>query len=174
MFLALCTLASAGELAERHAYERAVAAATREVRIYDGWYTALLLRGTRVDDPLRRAQAARLAETTNGASPGPVTPEGPVVVLTAGGQWKDELRFSADGSTPWTITLYAGETACAAPASLVVTKRPNAADHLLYPHLTDWDKLIQVTWPADACGGAEPDRLVLSSGRGRGELRWGE
>jgi hypothetical protein len=169
---ALLAPAFAGELAERHAYERVVAHATRELRVYDGWYTALLVRGTRMDAEVWAAQDARMAGITGGAGPAPAHPAGPVVVLTASGQWKDELKFSADGSTPWTVALFAGDTPCAAPLTLDAPKKVTDADRVRFPHLTEWDRLVTITWAADACAGAVPDSLRLVSARGRGELRW--
>lgn len=174
ILLACLPWATAGELAERHAYERVVAGATTELRIYDGWYTALLVRGTRVDAAVLAAQAERLSGVTAGAGAAPLAAEGPEIVLTVSGQWKDELKFSADGSTPWTVALFADGKACAAPLSIDMPKKVTEADHVRLPHLTDWDRLVNLRWAADACGGAVPDSLRLVSARGRGELRWGD
>lgn len=147
-------------------YARAAAAATVTERVYDGWYTALLVRGTRVDEALLGAQATRL-EAITGQAVG--AGGGTAFVLAVSGQFKDELRFAADGTTPWTVHVASGGTPC---SGLTVTdaKKPTAQDLALYPHLTSWDKLLRVS-PGD-CPGGEPDTLLLTSARGRAELRW--
>ena len=147
-------------------YARAVAEATVVQRVYDGWYTALLVRGTRVDDALLAAQARRVDDVTGGAG---TVPSLNTIVLAVSGQFKDELRFAADGSTPWTAQVSSGGTPC---GGLVVTevKKPSPLQFALYPHLTSWDKLV-VLAPGD-CPGGVADTLLLISARGRAELRW--
>lgn len=149
-------------------YTRAIAAATEEARVYDGWYTALLVRATRVDGALRATQAEHIAAITGQP---PAEAEGTDLVLAVSGQFKDELRFSGNGSTPWTARVSAGGSSCR-DIEVVTRKKPSTLDEALYPHLTSWDQLVVVHVGADACGGAEPDALLLTSARGRAELRW--
>ena len=169
--LALLT-AHAGELAERRAYEREVAAATSELKLYDGWYTALQLRGTLHTSALVAAQAARMALLTDGAWRAAPAPEGIEMLLAASSQFPKELSFAADGTTPWTLTLRAGTKACAAPSAVRFIKKPTPTDRTLYPHLTEWDRVYLVHWAADACGSKTPDGLSVHGRRGAGRLSW--
>lgn len=160
--------ASPGEAA---AYARVVAAETAEVRVYDGWYTALLLRGTRMTASLRTAQAERLAELTGGA--GSIEPpEGIEIVLSASTQFPKELKFSAAGDTPWTVLLFANGKACAPALEVVAVKKATPEERTLLPHITDWDKIFRLRYAADACGSSEPDALRVVGARGEGTLRW--
>lgn len=168
----LVAVASAGEVAERKAYERAVAAATDELKLYDGWYTALLVRGTLVTPALREAQAERVAHLTDGAAAGAPPPDGVEVWLSASTQFPAELTFAADGSTPWTVSLSARGNRCAAPTEVVEVKKPSERERTLYPHITSWDKVFRLRWAADACAGAEPDQLRFHGRRGEGVLQW--
>lgn len=173
MTLLWVTLAAyAGEIGERKAYERAVAARTDELKLYDGWYTALLLRGTLLTPELRAAQSARIAHLTDGAARGPEAGAELELWLSASTQFPAELALAADGSTPWTIGLYADGRACAAPTELVEIKKPSEQDRTLYPHITSWDRVFRVRWAPDACGGADPDALRVHGRRGKGELSW--
>lgn len=169
-FLALFPVAAATP-GEAVAYARLVAEETAEVRVYDGWYTALLLRGTRVTASLRAAQAGRLAEVTGGAGEMEV-PEGIEIVLSASTQFAKELNFSATGETPWTVLLSANGKSCALPLELLVEKKVLPGERTLFPHITDWDKVFRLRYAADACGGAEPDALRVVGARGEGTLRW--
>lgn len=173
MTIALLVLAAhAGEVAERKAYERTVAAATDELKLYDGWYTALLVRGTLVTPALREAQADRLAHLTDGAAAPPAPAAGLEVWLSASTQFPTELSFAGDGSTPWTLTLSARGNRCAAPTEVAEIKKPTEQDRTLFPHITSWDKVFRVRWAVDACGGAEPDQLRFHGRRGEGVLSW--
>ncbi len=165
------TAAFAGEAAERHAFERTIAEATAEVKLYDGWYTALLLRGTLMTEAVRSAQAARLHHLTDGAAAAQAAPEGLEVWLSASTQFPTELALAGDGSTPWTISLYAGSSACAPPTEVVEVKKPTAQDRTLFPHFTSWDRVFVARWPAGACHG-DPDSLRVHGQRGQGALVW--
>ncbi|MSQ03235.1 MAG: hypothetical protein EXR71_15315 [Myxococcales bacterium] len=173
--LALVLVASGAhgsELAERRAYERAVAAATDELKLYDGWYTALQLRGTLKTSTLLAAQAARIAQLTDGAGVPPAVPDGIEVLLAASSRFPKELTLAADGTTPWTLTLRAGGEACARPSEVRFIKKPTPADRTMYPHLTDWDRVYVVRWAPDACGSQRPDGLSVHGRRGAGSLSW--
>ncbi len=173
--LALALLAGAafaGEQADRRAYEREVAAATAELKLYDGWYTALQLRGTLRTSELTAAQGARMHLLTDGAGTGPPAPDGIEVLLAASSQFPKELTLAADGTTPWTLTLRAGTKACDAPVEVRFIKKPTPTDRTLYPHLTDWDRVYVVRWASDACGGNAPDGLSVHGRRGAGSLAW--
>ncbi len=169
--LALMT-AHAGELADRRAYEREVAAATAELKLYDGWYTALQLRGTLQTSALVAAQTARMALLTDGALHAAPAPDGIEVLLAASSQFPKELSFAADGTTPWTLTLRAGDKACAAPSEVRLIKKPTPTHRTLYPHLTEWDRVYVLHWAADACGSKTPDGLSVHGRRGTGRLSW--
>lgn len=168
--LPLLAAAQANELSAKH-YAAIVAKSTDELRIYDGWYTALLVRGTLIDDSLRVAQEARMAAITGNPAT-PETPETFQVVLSASTQFMKELSFSVDGSTPWTVHLRAGENACLAPQSIVETRKPQPIDMALLPHTTQWDRLFRLTFSADACGGLPASALDFFSARGQGTLQW--
>lgn len=168
--LPLLFAARADELSAKQ-YAPIVAKNTDELRIYDGWYTALLVRGTLIDDALRVAQEARIAAITGN----PATGENPSsfqVVLAASTQFIKELSFSVDGSTPWTVHLRAGENACLAPESIVETRKPKPLDMALLPHTTQWDRLFRLTFAADACGGLPASALDFFGARGQGTLEW--
>ena len=42
---------------------------TAELRLYDGWYTALLVRGTRMDETVQQLQGARRERITGEPDP---------------------------------------------------------------------------------------------------------
>ncbi|MBM4389852.1 MAG: hypothetical protein FJ090_01910 [Deltaproteobacteria bacterium] len=153
---------------ESRDYARTVAAATEEARVYDGWYTALLVRATRVDEALRATQSEHVAAITGQGAAGAA---GTDLVLAVSGQFKDELRFGTDGTTPWTARVSAGSTSCR-DIEITTRKKPSTLDEALYPHLTAWDQLVILHLDPGACGGREPDGLLLTSARGRAELRW--
>lgn len=168
--LFLAGVAAADDLTAKE-YARVVAKSTDELRIYDGWYTALLVRGTMLDDDLRVAQDARVAAITGNAAAGDA-PLNFQVVLAASTQFIKELSFSADGSTPWTVHLRAGDHTCLAPESIVETRKPTPLDMALFPHATQWDRLFRLTFAADACGGSPATALDFYSARGQGTLQW--
>jgi hypothetical protein len=153
------------------AYARAMESHTAELRLYDGWYTALLVRGTRMDETVQQLQGARRERITGEPDPSR-PPPGFEVVLSVSSQFPEELRFSADGSTPWTLHAFADGKPCAAPAAIDTVKKPSALDHALFPQLTRWDLLVRVRWDDQACGSAIPDALRFSSARAHGDLRW--
>lgn len=168
--LAVLPLAFASP-SEASAYARVVEAETAEARIYDGWYTALLLRGTRMTASLRAAQAERLAELTGGTGSVAV-PEGIEIILSASTQFPKELKLSANGDTPWTVLLFANGKACAAALEIVAEKKVTPEEHTLFPHITDWDKVFRLHYAADACSGEQPDALRVVGARGESTLRW--
>lgn len=153
------------------AFAAQVAAETAEVRIYDGWYTALLVRGTRMTAELRAVQAARVGELTGGIGTAPEG-EGIEIVLSASTQFGKELRFSGTGETPWTVLLSAAGKACAPPLTVLAEKKVSSSERVLFPHITDWDKVFRLRYDENACGGAQPDALRVVGARGEGTLRW--
>lgn len=169
----LCAAFAPAEAATLNAqeYAKTVAKFTVETRIYDGWYTALLVRGTLLSDELRVVQDARVATITGTESPSGAA-ETIDIVLAASTQFRKELRLAADGSTPWTIQLRAGGSACSAPLSVTEVKKPSPLDVALYPHLTQWDTMFKLSYAANACGGATVTALDFSSARGHGSVQW--
>jgi hypothetical protein len=169
---AVLSSAFAGELAERRAYEAAVQAATAEVRIYDGWYTALLARATLLTPELVAQQEARIAFLTGDAAAARPAPAGIEVVLAAQSNWKEALQVAGDGSAPWTVSLLAGARNCAGNPEVEFVKKPGELDRTLFPHLTEWDRMFRLRWAADACAGASPTGMRILGAHGRGEFVW--
>ncbi len=170
--LLLAPMALANESAERRAYEAAVRSSTSEVRLYDGWYTALLARATLVTPEVAAFQAERVAHLTANLGEALPPPEGIEVVLSAASHWKEALQVAGDGSAPWTVTLRAGQRACAGAPSVTVLKKPSELDRTLYPHITDWDRVFRLRWSSDACGGEAPSAMDIQGRHGVGEFTW--
>ncbi len=165
-------LAGATEVSERKAYESVIREATAELRLYDGWHTALLARATLLTADVRSAQAARLAQLTADTASAPASTGGIEVLVSATSHWKDTLHLADDGSTAWTLSLLNGERRCSGQVDVVELKKPTELDRTLYPHITDWDRVFRLRWGADACGGGEPTALRVQGRRGSGELEW--
>lgn len=171
-WLLLAVPAGANEIAGRRAYESAIAGATAEVRLYDGWHTALLARATLLTPTVVSAQAARISHVTADVGSPPPPDEGIRVVLAATSHWKEVLHLADDGSAPWTVSLLVGGSRCSGPAAIQELKKPSELDRTLYPHITDWDRVFKLTWPPDACGGESPTSLRLQGAHGVAELKW--
>jgi hypothetical protein len=160
------------------AYDAAVRAATRELRLYtDGLSTALLLRAAWLDPDFRRAQEALRAHLflldapTRAARLDASLAEEQahyVFVVAADSQWRDELNLAFDDSTPWRIRAFAGGRACTPEA--VQTLEPTPTDHQLYPFLDRWSHSWTVRFARD-CGDG-PLVLQLAGPRGAGEVGW--
>lgn len=171
-WLVLAATAGASEVAERRAYEAAIAGATAEARLYDGWHTALLARATLLTPAVVSAQAARVGHLTADVGAPPAAAQGIGIVLSATSHWKEVLHLADDGSAPWTVSLLVGDARCSGPAHVVELKKPSELDRTLYPHITDWDRVFKLTWPAEACGGQAPTALRLQGSHGVAELTW--
>jgi hypothetical protein len=164
--------ASANEVAERREYEAIIAGATAELKLYEGWYTALLGRATLLTPEVRAAQDARVAYLSGGAAPTTPAAGAIEVVLSAASHWKDTLQVAGDGTAPWTVSLRAGERDCTGSPAVTQLKKPTEMDRTLYPHITDFDRVFRLSWPAEACGGAAPTGMQMHGRHGLGVFAW--
>lgn len=146
-------------------YERALREATREKAIYRDAHPAMMIDAVWLDEALAATQARKLAEM--GGTP-PTADPALVLVFGAYSHWRDELAFSADGSTPWVLRAWRGETAC----TLLEVKEveADAWSYALYPFLSRWDRLFTARFDA-GCGAGAP-RLELVGPRGRLAVDW--
>jgi hypothetical protein len=159
-------------------YPSAVRAATRELKLYEGLSTALLLRAVRLDGPMRRALeaqrahlllleptaaaerlAASLAEATTSH----------VFVFSADSQWRSDLRFGFGEDTPWRLRLFSAGEPC--PGQSVEKLTPTPMDNALHPFHNGWSELYIARFDA-ACGETGPLVLQVTGPHGAGELGW--
>ncbi len=163
--------------AARKDYTAAFDAHTRELKIYNGFSTALILRATYLDGDLRAAMATergRLLQAT------PTEHQEFVSRMASDDAIYHEVVFSADSGMPdarefgteegWLVRLFADGV----EQELVTTYRirdPNPLHRALYVHISRWSDL----WIARfAKSGDDPDVLELQvgSGYGNGAVRW--
>ena len=159
-------------------YDRAVAAATRELRLYDGLTTALLVRATWLDSTFRRTfeaershllllepdiRAARLAASLSEAE------AAHAFVFSVDSQWRADLRFGFGDEEPWRLRAFVGGQPCT-PETVAEIERPSALERALYPHQTPWSQLWTARFSADC--GAGPPLLQFTGPHGTGEVGW--
>lgn len=170
-------LASATERADERAWERFIDGWTRELVVYEQFSTALILRGTYLDDRVR----ARIADERRRRL-GLTSSEHAefLRIMQEDGAIYHEVVFSADSSMPngrlfgsedgWHVRL----TADGAPEALVTVFReikPNPLQRALYVHLNQWSDL----WIARFAKTTPSARVIefqVGSGYGVGSLRW--
>jgi hypothetical protein len=162
----------------RRTYERDLSAATEELKIYRGFDTALILRATLLDAPMRAALAAERQRLVN---PSPDNHERFVDRMSEDLRRYHDVVFSASSPLPSARTF--GETdagwliwleADGVREPLVSIERirtPSPLHRELYTHLTLWADLWVARFDKTV---AEPDEVVLhvGSGYGNGEVRW--
>jgi len=163
----------------RRDYARSFKQATQELRLYQGFATALILRGTYLDDRFRTAmitERRRLLDPTEEdhqrfkqrmKDDGAAYHE---VVFSAGTNGMDGADTFGDGDDGWRIRLLADGVA--EPLVTVYrVRKPTPLHRTIYLHYNQWSDLwiarFARTTPA-------PNEVVLKigSGYGNGELRW--
>lgn len=163
----------------RHAYHRAWRDDTRQLKLYHGFGTALLLSGTLLTPDFRKELAAERARLLD--SP-PADVAAFAARMSKDGAAFDEVVFAADspmqedplkfgtGDDGWVVRLNADGT----PEKLVAVEQvlhPTALHAALYPQLDQWSTLwiarFEKTVP-------DPDTIVfeVGSGYGHGQLVW--
>jgi len=164
---------------ERKTYLDAHEEATREVRLYNGFFTALLARGTLLDPPFRLALAE---ERKRVYDPSPadhvaflarMAEEGAryhEIVLGADSPFDEANRFGAQGDDRWNLRLEADgtELACVEVAHV---RKPTPLQRQLYPQVNIWSELWLARFENTA---PNPGNLVLHIGGGYGnaEMAW--
>lgn len=177
--LALLALAQPVHSANpRRTYERGLRTWTDELRIYRGFQTALLLRATYLDSPMRRLLADERRRLVN---PIQADHEAFVARMAADDAAYHDVVFSAqtpmpaakrfgEADTGWVIWLEADGTR-EEMVSVEWIRRPSALHRELYDHMNVWSEL----WIARFARTVEdPDEVVLhiGSGYGNGDVRW--
>ncbi len=162
----------------RKLYERAFAESTRELIIYRGFQTALIMRGTLLTPTFR----ATLAEERKRlANPEPDDHQEFVARMSRDAAAWHEVVFSAGSSLPegrkfgdddagWKLTLTADGTREALVEAYKV-RRPTPLHMELYVHMNMWSDLWIARFERTV---VSPSRVVLKvgSGYGNGELVW--
>lgn len=165
-----------GDVPDPPDYAAAVRDATRELRLYDGLSTVLLLRAAWLDADFRRAQEAQRAyvlllepaEREAALATSLAEAEAAhVFLLSADSQDRPGLRFGDDA--PWRLRAFAAGEPC---TLLSVTERdPTPLDARLLPFHSSWAKLWEARFSAD-CGRSSPIVLQVAGPGGAGELGW--
>ena len=163
----------------RKSYEKSFESATRELILYSGFSTALILRGTYLDPSFRGTLAEerkRLMDPTEQdharfvqrmADDGSAYHEVVFSADTKGVDGADKFGESDDG---WVIRLTADGVEEALVTAYQVS-RPSPLHRNLYLHQTPWSKLWIARFSRTV---ADPNEVVfkVGSGYGNGELRW--
>jgi hypothetical protein len=162
----------------RRTYLRVLDDFTDDIKIYRGFDTALILRATYLDTPMRAALAAERQRLVN---PAPENHEAFLARMEADDAAYHDVVFSAASGLPgadtfgesdasWMIWLEADGTR-EELLRIERIRRPSPLHRELYAHLNVWSEL----WIArfEKTVGA-PDRVVLhvGSGYGNGEVVW--
>ncbi|TVQ91773.1 MAG: hypothetical protein EA397_09260 [Deltaproteobacteria bacterium] len=171
---ALCLVAAN----PRRAYLRDVDQATEELKIYRGFDTALILRGTLLDRPMRTALAEERKRLIN---PNDQNHSAFLERMSDDYERFHDIVFSASSPMPnartfgesdagWVLWLEADGTR-EEMVSVERVRRPSPLHQELYPHLNVWSKLWIARFAKTV---KEPEEVVLhiGSGFGNGELRW--
>jgi hypothetical protein len=152
---------------------------TREVRIYNGFFTALLARGTWLSPEFRVALAEerrRVFDPTpedHQAFVSRMQSEGAQyheVVIGADSPYREANQFGAQGDDRWNLRLEADGRVLPC-VEVVHVRRPTPLQRHLYPQVNIWSELWlarfenQVTNPVDL-------RLHVGGGYGNGEMAW--
>lgn len=152
---------------------------TREIRIYNGFFTALVARGTWLSPEFRVAAAEerrRVFDPTgeeHQAFVGRTTAEGTSwheVVLGVDSPFEEANRLGAQGDDRWNLRLTAdgAELRC---AEVSLVRKPTPLHRQLYPQLNLWSELWVARFENTA---PNPRELVLhvGGGYGNGEMTW--
>lgn len=162
----------------RREYERNVHQATEEIKVYRGFDTALILRGTLLDPPMRAAMAAERKRLVN---PSPQDHQAFVERMKGDEKAYFDVVFSASSPLPaadtfgesdagWVVWLEAdGEQQ--ELVSIEQVRRPSGLHRQLYTHLNVWSDLWIARFERTV---ANPDHVVMhvGSGYGNGDLHW--
>jgi hypothetical protein len=162
----------------RRTYERALWDATEELKVYRGFDTALILRGTLLDRPMRAALAEERRRLVN-----PTTEDHAAFLARMDDDHArfHDVVFSASSPLPgartfgesdagWLVWLEA-DGVRQELVSIERVRRPSPVHRELYAHLTIWSELWIARFRKSA---ANPDEVIfhVGSGYGNGELRW--
>lgn len=162
----------------RRDYLRTLDTATQELRIYRGFDTALILRATLLDRPMRAALAAERQRLMN---PSPENHEAFLGRMSSDYEQFHDVVFSASSPLPaartfgesdagWVLWLEA-DGKREEMVSVELIRRPSPLHRELYAHLNVWSKLWIARFTKSV---PSPDEVVLhvGSGYGNGEVRW--
>lgn len=162
----------------RRTYERALEQATQELKIYRGFDTALILRATLLDAPMRVHLAEERRRLVN---PSPEDHQAFVARMRADQGSFYDIVFSANSPLPaartfgesdagWVIWLQADGTR-EPLVSIERIRRPSPLHRELYAHLTIWADLWIARFERTV---TDPDQVELhvGSGYGNGTLTW--
>lgn len=163
----------------RKGYLRAYEGQTRELILYSGFHTALILRGTLLTLPFRMEMAQ---ERQRLVAPPADDQERFVADMREEASAYHEVVFSADtpmesgrvlfgeGGASWLIHLEADGTREELVTAFRV-ERPNPLQRNLFPHHNQWSELWIARFRRTV---QDPGRVVLhvGSGWGNGDLVW--
>jgi hypothetical protein len=164
----------------RRVYVRQHRAWTRELTLYDGFSTALVLRATLLEPAFRAVLAA---ERTRLLNPSAANQAEFAARMAADGAAFHEVVFAADsafddaekfgpGDDRWNLRLLADGT----EETLVAVDRvrkPSALHDALYAQLDLWSELWIARFARTVAAPSEV-RLIVGGGHGNGELRWSD
>lgn len=180
LLVGLAALASgpAWSISERRAYLRDLKRFTQETRIYHGFQTALILRGTYLHPRMRADLAAERRRLIN---PTPEDHQAFVARMQADGAAYHDVVFSAmtplkaarrfgEADTGWVIWLEADGTRQEL-VSVEHIRRPSALHRELYAHMTQWSELWIARFDKTV---QNPSKVVfhVGSGYGNDDLVW--
>ena len=176
--LALAALVLVAAVSPRKTYLRELDEATRELRRYKGFQTALILRATYLDGEMRRHLAEERSRLVN---PAPEDDAAFVERMKDDGAAYHDVVFSAmtplaaartfgEADTGWVIWLEADGTR-EELVSCERIRKPSPLHRELYAHLNQWSELWIARFRKTA---ANPDEVVLhvGSGYGNGDVTW--
>jgi len=162
----------------RRLYLRELEGWTEEIKIYRGFDTALILRGTLLETTIRGHLAEERRRLVN---PTPEDHEEFLERMRTDAAAYQDVVFSAstplpasrrfgESDTGWVIWLEADGTR-EELVSVDHIRTPSPLHRELYAHLTIWSELWIARFRRSV---AEPDEVVfhVGSGYGNGELRW--
>jgi hypothetical protein len=180
--VALLSLAALALVAAspRREYLRSLDSSTGELKIYRTFDTALILRATYLDGPMRAAIAAERRRLVN---PAPENHQAFVARMAADQAEYHDVVFSASSPLPaartfgesdagWVIWLEA-DGVRQELISVERIRRPTGLHLELYAHKTIWADLWIARFAKTV---ADPDHVVLhvGSGYGNGDVEWGD
>lgn len=178
IFLALTLVFAVAAASPRKLYERAAQDQTRELIVYRGFQTALILRGTLLT-PTFRATLAEERRRLIDAEPDDHADF--VARMERDAAAWHEVVFSASSTLPegrrfgendagWKLVLHA-DGSRQPLVEVHRVRRPNPLHHQLYTHLNMWSDLWIARFERTV---ASPSQVVLKvgSGWGNGELVW--
>lgn len=152
---------------------------TRDLKLYDGFETALLMQATLWDAPLRQAwsaelawrraldvKAALVADLGSQAEAG----AGHEVVFSAQRMEGVSREFGLSDADPWRVALDVNGRPCT-PESIARVSDPSPADAARWLQANAWSDLWVARFQTD-CGASGEVTLKVTGVHGRGELSW--